>query len=187
MATRTATASSTTTSPRLLSLPSTTSSKLLTTPTHTPTSNSTQPALSTLWWNLSLPPDLHTPTCPSYLLYAVHHPKELSNLTTPDALFTRKTWPEVRSLIAANRLDQFTRVPSELRQYRKWTEGVVNRYGSMMRFILEERLGWKEGGEMRQRDGRFACQCRSFFFSRPIDSYFGRHVKSPMLTKLPNG
>lgn len=123
MATRTATASSTTTSPRLLSLPSKTSSKLLTTPTHTPTSNSTQPALSTLWWNLSLPPDLHTPTCPSYLLYAVHHPKELSNLTTPDALFTRKTWPEVRSLIAANRLDQFTRVPSELRQYRKWTEG----------------------------------------------------------------
>jgi hypothetical protein len=158
MATRTATAS--TSSPRLLttSIPTptsaTSSSKVLTT---TPTS------LSTLWWNTNLPPAEQTPICPSYLVYATHHQKERSNLATPDALFTRKTWPEVRSLIAANRLDQFTRVPSELRQYRKWTEGVVREYGSMMRFILEERLGWgKEVGV--SREGRFASKGNSILF-----------------------
>ena len=157
MATRTATAS--TTSPRPLAPPSTTSPRRLipssatTIPSKTSTTHQPPASLSTLWWNLSLPAHAQTPTCPSYLLYATHHPKELKNLSTPDALFTRQTWPQVRSLIAANRLDQFTRVPSELREYRKWTEGVVREYGSMMRFILEERLGWK--GEIGTGEGRF--------------------------------
>jgi hypothetical protein len=144
MATRTATTA--TTSPRLLTSPPTTSPRLLTTP---------NPA-STAWWNTNLPPAEQTPTCPSYLLYATHHQKERSNLATPDALFTRKTWPEVRSLVAANRLDQFTRVPSELRQYRKWTEKIVREHGSMMRFILEERLGW--AGSKGEVEGRFGCK-----------------------------
>jgi hypothetical protein len=173
MATRTATAS--TSSPRLrtTSIPTptsaTSSSKVLTT---TPTS------LSTLWWNTNLPPAEQTPVCPSYLIYATHHQKERSNLATPDALFTRKTWPEVRSLIAANRLDQFTRVPSELRQYRKWTEGIVREYGSMMRFVLEERLGWKEGGEIGL-EGRFGEK------GTPVYSVFIVYLDEWLLTIPP--
>jgi hypothetical protein len=154
MATRTATAS--TTSPRLLTSPPTTSPRLLTTAISAPTSNPTPTPASTAWWNTNLPLTEQTPTCPSYLLYATHHQKERSNLATPDALFTRKTWPQVRSLIAANRLDQFTRVPSELRQYRKWTEKIVRENGSMMRFILEERLGWV--GLQGEAEGRFGCK-----------------------------
>jgi len=144
MTTSTRTASTTlTTSPRLFS---------------TQDITSPQP-LSALWWNTNAPPSEQTPACPSYLTYAAHHPKELANLSTPDSLFIRKTWPEVRSLIAANRLDQFTRVPSELRQYRRWTERVVKQYGSMLRFIVEERLGW--GGEVGlgvANGGRFGCK-----------------------------
>jgi len=147
-ATRRPQAPPSTTSPRRL-IPS----SATTIPSKTSTTHQPPASLSTLWWNLSLPAHAQTPTCPSYLLYATHHPKELKNLSTPDALFTRQTWPQVRSLIAANRLDQFTRVPSELREYRKWTEGVVREYGSMMRFILEERLGWK--GEIGTGEGRF--------------------------------
>jgi hypothetical protein len=65
--------------------------------------------------------------------------------------------------VAANRLDQFLRVPSELRQYRLYIEElireygsvmrfVLGEYGSVMRFVLDERLGWKD---LRAGEGRF--------------------------------
>jgi len=117
------------------------------TPSNTP--------LSTLWWNTNLPPHDHTPACPPYLTYALTHPKERANLSTLDADFKRLTWPEVRAHVAANRLDQFTRVPSELRRYRQYTEKLVREYGSVMRFVLDERLGWRDSraGEERFEDG----------------------------------
>lgn len=42
----------------------------------------------------------------------------------------------------ANRLEQFKRVPSELRRYRKYIADVKASHGSVMEFILRERLGW---------------------------------------------
>jgi hypothetical protein len=36
-------------------------------------------------------------------------------------------------------------VPSELRRYRQYTEKLVREYGSVMRFVLDERLGWRDG------------------------------------------
>lgn len=175
MATETTT-TTTTTTPRLL----------------TPTS--TTPLPTTLWWNTNLPPLETTPTCPSYLLYATHNPKERANLSTPDALFTRKSWPQVRCLIAANRLDQFTRVPSELRQYRRWTEGVVREYGSMMAFILKERLGWdlnEKGMGVGAGDGRrFGCKGMSYSITTTITSLNPkenlRRNLSRLLANLPH-
>ena len=123
-----------------------TSQTLTTTTTTTPTPSSPKPSLSTLWWNTNLPPTDHTPACPPYLTYALTHPKERANLSTLDADFKRLSWPEVCSHVAANRLDQFTRVPSELRRYRQYTEKLVREYGSVMRFVLDERLGWRDGG-----------------------------------------
>ena len=128
---------------------STTSQTLTTTtlPPILPSSpNLPSTSLSTLWWNTNLPPHDHTPACPPYLTYALTHPKERANLSTLDADFKRLTWPEVRAHVAANRLDQFTRVPSELRRYRQYTEKLVREYGSVMRFVLDERLGWRDGG-----------------------------------------
>jgi hypothetical protein len=123
-----------------------------TTTTTTPSSPKQPPSLSTLWWNTNLPSTDHTPACPPYLTYALTHPKERANLSTLDADFKRLSWPEVRAHVAANRLDQFTRVPSELRRYRQYTERLVREYGSVMRFVLDERLGWRDS---RAGEGRF--------------------------------
>lgn len=41
-----------------------------------------------------------------------------------------------------NRLDLFQRVPSELRLYREYCHQLVERYGSVMDFVMRERLGW---------------------------------------------
>ncbi|KAM0720246.1 hypothetical protein Q7P37_004382 [Cladosporium fusiforme] len=117
-----------------------------------PTPQPTTP-LSTLWWNTNLPPHNKPPPSPSYLTYAQHHAKERANLSTRDENFTRQPWATVRANVAANRLDRFTRVPSELRRYRLYTEKLVREHGSVMRFVLDERLGW---GDERAGEGRFA-------------------------------
>jgi len=127
-----------------------TSSTSQTLTTHS--SKSSSSSISTLWWNTNLPSHEHTPACPPYLTYALAHPKERANLSTLDADFKRQTWPKVRAHVAANRLDQFTRVPSELRRYRQYTEKLVREYGSVMRFVLDERLGWRDS---RAGEGRF--------------------------------
>lgn len=116
------------------------------------------------WWNTNLPPSQHTPTCPPYLEYAFHNLKDRTILSTPDALYTPQTWPEVQSLIRENRLDLFQRVPSELRLYREFCADVGERYGSVREFVVRERLGWEgdgggvdaEGeGEGENADGMF--------------------------------
>jgi hypothetical protein len=40
-------------------------------------------------------------------------------------------------------VDLFHRVPSELRRYRQFTHRLVKEYGSIMNFIVNERLRWK--------------------------------------------
>ena len=40
-------------------------------------------------------------------------------------------------------MDKFHRLPSELRRYRQFTHSLVKVYGSIMKFIVEERLGWE--------------------------------------------
>jgi hypothetical protein len=54
------------------------------------------------------------------------------------------TWPEVRSIILANRLDVFHRTPEELERYLIYCAGIRKKWGSMMEFIVKERLGWGE-------------------------------------------
>lgn len=131
---------------------SSSTSQVLTAPIPT---TSPSPSLSDLWWNTNLPPHEQTPTCPSYLTYAITHAKERANLSTLDSDFKRQSWPAVRAHVAANRLDQFTRIPSELRRYRQWTEKTNREYGSVMRYVLDERLGWKDS---RPGEGRFASK-----------------------------
>jgi len=41
-----------------------------------------------------------------------------------------------------NRVDKFHRVPSDLRRYRQFTYRLVKEYGSIMNFIVNERLQW---------------------------------------------
>ena len=59
-------------------------------------------------------------------------------------MYRRVSWPEVRKIIAANRIDAFQRVPSDLRRYLAYNWKLKKEYGSVMEFVLSKRLGWKE-------------------------------------------
>lgn len=98
--------------------------------------------LNSLWWNTNVPAELQTSECPPYLLYAFDNSKDRDILSTPDELYRRQTWLEVQELIRENRLEGFTRVPSELRAYRQFCSDVGESHGSVLNFILRERLGW---------------------------------------------
>lgn len=43
-----------------------------------------------------------------------------------------------------NRLDDLKRVPSDLRRYIAWSHETKKEYGSILAFILKERLGWED-------------------------------------------
>lgn len=102
-------------------------------------------SLSSLWWNTNVPAQLQTSECPFYLVYAFNNAKDRAILSTPDHLYHRQTWQDVQKLIHENRLEDFTRVPSELRAYRRFCEDVTREYGSILNFILKARLGWELG------------------------------------------
>lgn len=44
-----------------------------------------------------------------------------------------------------NRIDRFQRVPSDLRKYLEYTAQIKAEYGSVMRFVVKERLHWGDG------------------------------------------
>lgn len=58
-----------------------------------------------------------------------------------------------------NRIDRFQRLPTDLRKYLEYTSQIKARYGSVMRFVVEERLHWGDGLQPKGRpfeyDGSF--------------------------------
>jgi hypothetical protein len=54
-------------------------------------------------------------------------------------------------------VDKFHRKPSELRRYRQFTHRLVKDYGSIMEFIVNERLKW---GSMAPRGRPFEYEGR---------------------------
>jgi len=63
-------------------------------------------------------------------------------LSTPDKDYHYLSWDEVQEIIKTNRLDAFQRVPSQLRRYREYTYKLKQEYGSVLRFVVNERLRW---------------------------------------------
>lgn len=51
----------------------------------------------------------------------------------------------VRPPAETNRIDRFQRVPSDLRKYLEYTARIKAEYGSVMRFVVKERLCWGDG------------------------------------------
>jgi hypothetical protein len=93
------------------------------------------------YWQVNVPPDQRTLTCPDFLQHISE--KDIEILSTPDKEYHILTWPEVRNFIARNRLDLFQRVPSDLRRYLAYNWQIKQEYGSVMQFILSQRLGWE--------------------------------------------
>ncbi|KAI4155149.1 MAG: hypothetical protein LQ340_001185 [Diploschistes diacapsis] len=97
------------------------------------------------YWCVNVPPHEWPEECPDYLRHQSEKDQEI--LATPDSEYRRLTWDEVKSLIGLagnNRLDLFHRVPSDLRLYRKYVYTLNREYGSIMNFVLWERLKWED-------------------------------------------
>lgn len=96
------------------------------------------------FWNVNLPLERHTKECPSYLQYAFQDHKDREILSTLDKDFKRHTWEEVKQIVHGNQLDRLVRVPSDLRRYREYCAKLAEQYGTVMNFIVNERLQWRD-------------------------------------------
>lgn len=96
------------------------------------------------FWNINIPPSEWTDECPDYLQYAFQDHKDRAVLLKTDAEHQRQSWADVHDLIRGNRLDQFKRVPSQLRLYRAYCTKLIREHGSIMNFVLKERLHWED-------------------------------------------
>ena len=54
----------------------------------------------------------------------------------------------LRRTSGANRIDRFQRLPTDLRKYLEYTSQIKARYGSVMRFVVKERLRWGGGDDL---------------------------------------
>ncbi|EFQ99763.1 hypothetical protein MGYG_02776 [Nannizzia gypsea CBS 118893] len=93
------------------------------------------------YWLMNIPRDRWPAECPDYLCNLPA--KNVSILSTPDSEYVRQDWSLVQQIIASNRIDLFRRVPSDLRRYLEYTSYVKSKYGSVMNFVVRERLGWE--------------------------------------------
>lgn len=113
------------------------------------------------FWNVNLPPQQWTAKCPDYL--AAVDEWDRVHLGTPDEDYVPMDWKEVSDIVRklrpfqplycnlfhniykdTNRLEEFKRIPSQLHRYRKYIADVKENYGSIMNFILKERVKWDD-------------------------------------------
>jgi hypothetical protein len=94
------------------------------------------------YWQINVSPFQRQDQCPLALQNLSE--KDISILSTPDASYQTLSWPGVRQIIADNRIDRFQRQPSELRRYLLFAHKTKKTWGSIINFILNERVQWKE-------------------------------------------
>ncbi|KAL2127530.1 hypothetical protein VTI74DRAFT_10579 [Chaetomium olivicolor] len=92
------------------------------------------------YWQVNVPEHLRTVECPDFLVNLSD--KDRTIISTPDSEYEIDTWPVVQQKVAQNRLELFQRVPSALRRYLAFTWKLRQDYGSVMNFILSQRLQW---------------------------------------------
>ncbi|KAJ4297176.1 hypothetical protein N0V88_004094 [Collariella sp. IMI 366227] len=92
------------------------------------------------YWQVNVPEYLRTTECPEFLVNLTD--KDRGIISTPDSEHEIDTWPVVQQKVAQNRLELFQRVPSDLRRYQEFTWKLRRDYGSVMNFILTQRLQW---------------------------------------------
>lgn len=103
---------------------------------------SNEEAITLPFWQVNVPASECTKECPDFL--ANLNSKDLAIINTPDSQYHNLSWAEVQQIITGNRLDLFQRMPSQLRRYLAYNWKLKQEYGSVMQFIMSQRLGWKE-------------------------------------------
>ncbi|KAF1941791.1 hypothetical protein EJ02DRAFT_403694 [Clathrospora elynae] len=66
-----------------------------------------------------------------------------AQLSLADADFTPHSWSNLHTLISSNRLEELKRWPSSLKAYLAWTAHVKQKFGSVMAYLLTQRLFWE--------------------------------------------
>ena len=94
------------------------------------------------YWLVNVPRDQWPSACPDFLLDINEKARRI--LCSKDENYQRQTWEEVKEIIRTNQLDIFQRVPSDLRRYLAYTYKIKQEYGSVMNFVLKERLRWDD-------------------------------------------
>lgn len=114
------------------------------------------------FWLMNIPRNQWPSQCPEFLVNLSARDKRI--LSIPDDQYQRATWNEVQEYIRSlnlslkeprkccwsismkgtNRLDRFTRLPSDLRRYREYIYKLKQDYGEVVNFIIEKRLQWTE-------------------------------------------
>ncbi|KAL2260835.1 hypothetical protein VTK26DRAFT_5047 [Humicola hyalothermophila] len=92
------------------------------------------------YWQVNVPEHLRTAECPEFLRDI--GVKDQAIIGTPDSEYELDSWEKVRQRVAKNELYEFRRIPSELRAYRRFKWELGQMYGSVMNFILTQRLHW---------------------------------------------
>ncbi|KAL8870097.1 MAG: hypothetical protein Q9174_003776 [Haloplaca sp. 1 TL-2023] len=94
------------------------------------------------YWRANVPKDRWPSECPEFLLDLSERDQMLVGKLDED--YHRLTWPEVREVIEDNQLDRFVRVPSDLRRYLEYNARLKKEHGSVMDFVVKERLKWTD-------------------------------------------
>lgn len=114
------------------------------------------------FWLMNIPRNQWPNQCPEFLINSSERDKRI--MSVPNDQYQRATWEEVQEYIRSlnlshkgsrkccwsistkgtNRLERFTRLPSDLRRYREYIYKLKRQYGAVTNFIVEERLQWTE-------------------------------------------
>ncbi|KAF7543508.1 hypothetical protein G7Z17_g10683 [Cylindrodendrum hubeiense] len=105
------------------------------------------------YWQVNVTESERQVDCPDFLLDLSD--KDFGIISTPDSDYHILNWDEVRRIVRANLLDQFQRVPSELRRYKAYTFNLARTYGNVASFILNQRLQWSAPVQARGRPFEF--------------------------------
>ncbi|KAL8736341.1 MAG: hypothetical protein Q9181_002469 [Wetmoreana brouardii] len=87
------------------------------------------------YWRANIPEEQWPSECPDFLLNLSERDQRLVN--------RRRSIPQL-TLKEDNQLDRFVRVPTDLRRYLQYNAQLKKEHGSVMDFVVKERLKWTD-------------------------------------------
>lgn len=93
------------------------------------------------YWQVNIAPENRLDDCPVALQNLSD--KDIGIIGTRDEDYHVQTWDEVVDIVRTSRLQDFRRWPSELRRYREFIWQLKHVWGSVLDYMLSERLHWK--------------------------------------------
>lgn len=107
------------------------------------------------YWQVNVPREDREEACPEYLQNLSD--KDVAIIGTRDENFHAQSWDRVADIVRSGRLQEFRRWPSDLRRYREFVWRVKRDKGSVLEYMLTERLHWTQPVVPRSRTP-FQCE-----------------------------